>query len=67
MDNLSKAKITARERLNSLPPKEAQKLIGRVLGVTDLKPDLSVEIDWDDLPAPIDFNGDYNKQNEKNS
>ena len=54
-NSLDKEKIAARERLNSLPPKEAQELVNRVLGTDDLQPDLSSEVDWNEIPLPCDL------------
>ncbi|MEM7761259.1 MAG: hypothetical protein AAF298_24480 [Cyanobacteria bacterium P01_A01_bin.40] len=45
-------KIEARRRLNSLPPHQAQAIVNKVLGADELKPDLSQEIDWDEIPQP---------------
>jgi hypothetical protein len=46
------AKIEARQRLNSLPPKEAQAIVNKVLRADEFIPDLSHEIDWDEIPTP---------------
>jgi hypothetical protein len=48
-DSLSNDKIEARQRLNSLPPKEAQAIVNKVLGADQFVPDLSHEIDWDEI------------------
>jgi hypothetical protein len=45
------AKIEARQRLNSLPPKEAQAIVNEVLRADEFIPDLSHEIDWDEIPT----------------
>ncbi|WP_158500423.1 hypothetical protein [Xenococcus sp. PCC 7305] len=59
MDNsLEQAKIEARRKLNSLPPKEAQAIINKVLGADELMPDISQEIDWDDIPMPSSWSED---------
>ena len=51
-NSLDKEKIAARKRLNSLPPKEAQESVSRVLGTDDLQPNLSNEVDWNEIPVP---------------
>ena len=59
MDNsLEQAKIEARRKLNSLPPTEAQAIVNRVLEADELMPDISQEIDWDDIPIPSSLNED---------
>ena len=52
MSKLERAKIEARQKLNSLPLREAQAIVNQVLGANELKPDLSPEIDWDEIPIP---------------
>ncbi len=52
LDSLYLDKIEARRRLNFLPPHQAQAIVNKVLGADELKPDLSQEIDWDDIPLP---------------
>lgn len=51
-------KIEARRKLNSLPPKEAQAIVNRVLKADEFMPDISQEIDWDDIPLPSSSNDD---------
>jgi hypothetical protein len=52
MNDLNRAKIKAREKLNSLPPQTAQAIINRILSADRLQPNLSEEVDWDEIPIP---------------
>jgi len=53
LEELNKAKIEARQKLNSLSPEEAQKIVNDVICAEMWQPDLSNAIDWgDDIPIP---------------
>lgn len=52
-DCFSQAKIRARQKLNSLPPKQAQAVVEGVLQASSLKPDISQAVDREDLPLPL--------------
>ena len=52
-EELEKAKIAARDKLNSLPPEQAQALVHEVIFADMWEPDTSNAINWDDsLPIP---------------
>lgn len=61
-EELMKAKIKARQKLNSLPPEKAQKVVNDVICADMWQPDLSSAIDWgDDIPIPKSWtNGEEN-------
>lgn len=61
-DFFNREKIAARKYLNSLPPKQAQELVNRILGADDLQPNLAEELDWDEIPIP----STYRQNGQKN-
>lgn len=57
--NLDLAKIRARERINSMPSEEAQKIVNEVIYADMWEPDTSKTIDWDDsIPIPKSWTTD---------
>lgn len=52
-EELKKAKITAREKLNSLPPQEAQEIVNEVIFADMWEPKIPDSADYDNrIPVP---------------
>lgn len=52
-NDLNLAKIKARQQINSIPPREAQKIVNDVIYADMWQPDISEAVDWDDsIPIP---------------